>query len=138
MFSALFPPLDGHFRRLREFASRAGYEDWFQRWVDVEREATALCSWEQSIVYGLLQTREYARAILRAARPDDTDDQIEQQTEARMERQEILARENPPFIWICGGARAATAKGTAATASKSQRWRMAVALFVIPRTPRAP
>ncbi len=68
VFSALFPPLDGHFRRLREFASRAGYEDWFQRWVDVEREATALCSWEQSIVYGLLQTREYARAILRAAR----------------------------------------------------------------------
>jgi transcriptional regulator with XRE-family HTH domain len=99
VFTALWPPLDRHFARLRELAIRAGYEEWFQDWVDAEREATELQWWEQTVVPGLLQTREYARAILRAGRPGDTDEMIEQQTEARMERQAILAKEDPPFLW---------------------------------------
>ncbi len=98
VFTALWPPFDGHFARIRELAVRAGYEEWFQDWVDAEREAVELCSWQQTIVDGLLQTREYARAILRAL-PGVTDEQAEQQTDARMERQAVLAKEDAPFVW---------------------------------------
>ncbi|KAB8165721.1 XRE family transcriptional regulator [Streptomyces sp. 3MP-14] len=47
------------------------------------------------LVPGLLQTEDYARAVLRAGRPRILDDLVE----ARMERQRILDRENPPDVW---------------------------------------
>ena len=37
---------------------------WFQRWADIEAEATVLRSYEPLVVPGLLQTEDYARAIL--------------------------------------------------------------------------
>jgi hypothetical protein len=37
--------------------------------------------------------------MLRAGRPNDTDEQVEQHVSARMERQAVLARENAPFLW---------------------------------------
>jgi transcriptional regulator with XRE-family HTH domain len=90
---------DGLLLRLYKFASREFYEDWFQDWVDVEQAATELRWWEPMLVPGLLQTRDYARAIFRAARPKDTDEQIEQQVDARMERQSVLAKDDAPFLW---------------------------------------
>src|SRR5260370_19627038 len=75
------------------------YESWFREWVEIERETTSLRTWEPMIVPGLLQTAEYAWEVLRAGRPDDTDERIEQHVSARMERQAVLARENAPFLW---------------------------------------
>jgi hypothetical protein len=51
-------------------------------------------------VPGLLQTDDYARAILRAGRPRDTDEQIERHVAARMARQAILGRKYPPLLWV--------------------------------------
>jgi transcriptional regulator with XRE-family HTH domain len=79
--------------------ARENYESWFREWVEIEREATSLRTWEPMIVPGLLQTAEYAWEVLRAGRPDDTDERIEQHVSARMERQAVLARENAPFMW---------------------------------------
>jgi transcriptional regulator with XRE-family HTH domain len=53
---------------------------WFQPWLDVERQATALRTYGPLLVPGLLQTEDYARALLR----DET------RVSTRMERQEIL------------------------------------------------
>ena len=44
---------------------------WFQQWADIEAQATVLRWYEPLVVPGLLQTEEYARAIL-SARPDGT------------------------------------------------------------------
>lgn len=44
--------------------------------------------------------RDYARAVLRAGRPRDTDEQIEQHVAARLRRQEILTRDKPPLLWV--------------------------------------
>src|SRR5260370_8057499 len=79
--------------------ARENYESWFREWVEIERETTSLRTWEPMIVPGLLQTAEYAWEVLRAGRPDDTDERIEQHVSARMERQAVLARENAPFLW---------------------------------------
>jgi hypothetical protein len=42
---------------------------WFQEWADIEAPATVLRWYEPLVVPGLLQTEDYARAIL-SARPD--------------------------------------------------------------------
>jgi hypothetical protein len=52
------------------------------------------------LVPGLLQTERYARAILRGAQADATDDEIDQQVAARLERQAILSNANPPHLWV--------------------------------------
>ena len=44
-------------------------DGWFQQWADIEAQATVLRWYEPLVVPGLLQTEQYARAIL-SARPD--------------------------------------------------------------------
>jgi hypothetical protein len=63
-----------------------------------ERRATSLCWWEPLLVPGLLQTADYARAIL-AAGPDTTDDEVDELVSARIERQAIFDRPRPPKLW---------------------------------------
>jgi hypothetical protein len=55
--------------------------------------------WQLGAVPGLLQTEDYARALIRATRPQDSADAVERLVTARMERQEILRRDNPPRLW---------------------------------------
>jgi uncharacterized protein DUF5753 len=49
---------------------------------------------------GLLQTPDYARAIMRAVRPRDDDETIERDVTARISRQEIFSSEDPPMAWF--------------------------------------
>jgi len=74
------------------------YPGWFQEWSRKEAEAVSLRWYEPLIVPGLLQTEEYARAVLRT-RVGDTDEQVEEMVAARMERQAILSRAKPPTLW---------------------------------------
>ena len=46
---------------------------WFRNWVEHEQRAATLRIWQPSLLYGLLQTEDYARAIL-AVEPGVTDD----------------------------------------------------------------
>ena len=56
---------------------------WFQEWADIEAQATVLRWYEPLVVPGLLQTEEYARAIL-SARPDGNLDDLNEQVAARL------------------------------------------------------
>ena len=78
----------GLFGRLYQLARRwdGGYPSWFAEWVDSERRATSLRWWEPLLIPGLLQTADYARAIL-AADPETTEDQLDELVAARLERQ---------------------------------------------------
>lgn len=66
--------------------------EWFEFYVGLEAEASALSTYEAESVPGLLQTEGYARAItqLTAGGSD-----IERKVAARMERQAVLKREAP-------------------------------------------
>ena len=68
---------------------------WFQEWADIEAQATVLRWYEPLVVPGLLQTEDYARAIL-SARPDGNLSDLEEQVAARMARQTILDRTGAP------------------------------------------
>ena len=84
---------------LRDQLHRQVWPPWFREWPSIEREALSLRTWELAVMPGLLQTADYARAILRGVQPDDTDEENEQQADARLERQQILARQDPPMLW---------------------------------------
>jgi transcriptional regulator with XRE-family HTH domain len=94
---------DGALSQLREeLGDGLGYQaypSWFQDWLVSERDAKRLRSFEPLLVPGLLQTEDYARAVF-AARFGVTDREIEEQVAARLKRQEILARDQPPILWI--------------------------------------
>jgi hypothetical protein len=69
--------------------------DWFRQHVDIEDRASVIKSWENAWVPGLLQTEDYARATLQAGGVRD----LEEVLAARMRRQEIFNRDDPPVMW---------------------------------------
>jgi hypothetical protein len=66
-------------------------------YVELEAQARSICNWEPQIVPGLLQTPEYARAVMRswesmfALPPGDT----ERRVQARLARQQAITSDNP-------------------------------------------
>ncbi len=97
----VFPHLDGLFTRLVDLARRwdGPYPQWFRDWVEAERDATSFRWWEPMLVPGLLQTTDYAHAIL-AVGPETAPDQLDDLVAARLARQEILDRPKPPQLWV--------------------------------------
>ncbi|WP_406449777.1 helix-turn-helix transcriptional regulator [Streptomyces sp. NBC_00876] len=87
---------DGTFSRLMGLVLRSQLPTWFQPYADMEAKAAYISTYQAQLVYGLLQTEEYARAVLATGMPDDLDGLLA----ARMERQRILERERPPLAWV--------------------------------------
>jgi transcriptional regulator with XRE-family HTH domain len=74
--------------------------NWFEAYVGLEAAAVRLRDFQSMVMPGLLQTEDYARAVLRAApNPGSTED-IDRQVALRMERQAILDQANPPDLWV--------------------------------------
>ncbi|WP_326825305.1 helix-turn-helix domain-containing protein [Streptosporangium sp. NBC_01756] len=84
---------------LWEHITRAASPAWFRGWLDIEKEAHTLHTWQPLVVPGLLQTEEYAREIIHGE-PGITDEQVDKAVEARMERQYTLTRPNSPMLWV--------------------------------------
>ena len=89
----------GTFAGLQELVAREAYPAFFAPVVAFEREAVRIHGWELGAIPGLLQTEDYARALIRVSRPMESDMAIERLVAARMERQAILGRDNPPMLW---------------------------------------
>ncbi|PZH13152.1 transcriptional regulator [Streptomyces sp. NTH33] len=87
---------DGVFSRLVGLVLRSQLPTWFQPYAEMEAKATYISTYQAQLVYGLLQTEEYARSVLATGMPDD----LEGLVAARMERQRILEREQPPLTWV--------------------------------------
>jgi transcriptional regulator with XRE-family HTH domain len=68
----------------------------FGSYLGLESVATVLQAYDTHLVHGLLQTPDYARALLRAVRPELLPHEIDRLAELRMRRQEILTRTDPP------------------------------------------
>lgn len=69
---------------------------WAEQYMDIEADAIALSWFENQVLPGLLQTESYARAVFRSKVPILSEEEINAQVAARMERQEILRRKVPP------------------------------------------
>jgi transcriptional regulator with XRE-family HTH domain len=88
---------------LMQLAAEGKQQAWWQSYdlgyatyVGLEAEAVSICAFQSSVVHGLLHTADYARAGHEGAMPLLSPDQIERQIEAKLTRQRILTRGNPP------------------------------------------
>jgi len=73
--------------------------DWFGVYVGLEEAAQLIRSYEVQFVPGLLQTEEYARAVVMQGAPDIEPNEAERRVAVRMGRQQLLTRSNPPRLW---------------------------------------
>jgi transcriptional regulator with XRE-family HTH domain len=71
----------------------------FREFAEYEAEATSLWVFEHTMIPGLLQTEDYARAVLER-HVHATPAEVTERLAARMARQSILDRENPPMLWV--------------------------------------
>lgn len=65
---------------------------------DLEAGATLIKAYELVVFPGLLQTPDYARAVITGGDALD-EHEVGRRVAARMARQEVLQRENPPEVW---------------------------------------
>lgn len=84
---------------MKEAIKNRALPGWFVDWPRKEAMARSLRWFELVAIPGLLQTEEYARAVLRT-QVMATEEQVEDMVRARMERQSILTREHPPMFWV--------------------------------------
>ena len=72
----------------------------FGSYLGLESVATTLQNYHTHLVHGLLQTPDYARAMLRAARPELLEHEIDQLVQFRLRRQQVLTRADPPPLTL--------------------------------------
>jgi transcriptional regulator with XRE-family HTH domain len=87
---------DGTFSRLVGLVLRSQLPSWFQPYAEMEGRATFISVYQAQVVYGLLQTRAYAQALL-GVREEST---VDAMVAARLDRQRILDRPEPPVTWV--------------------------------------
>ena len=96
----------GEFLALAAEANRPGWwhryrdvlPDWFRAFMSLEEEAVRIRSYEPHYVPGLLQTEDYARAVLGAGVGDPGE--VERRVALRMQRQQLLLRPGGPELWV--------------------------------------
>ncbi|MET8454929.1 DUF5753 domain-containing protein [Streptomyces parvulus] len=80
----------------KEYVRRERYSARAVDFIEREREATSLWTYEVALVPGLLQTRAYAKALIDNRIPPLDEETVEERVTARMERQTILTARKPP------------------------------------------
>ena len=72
---------------------------WFELYVGMERAASVIRAFEVQFVHGLLQTEEYARAVILIANARASGEEIDRRVSVRMKRQQLLAQPGAPELW---------------------------------------
>jgi transcriptional regulator with XRE-family HTH domain len=70
---------------------------WFETYLGLEQASTVIRTYELQFIPGLLQTREYARAVTLLGHDDPED--VERRVDLRMRRQEVLNTSGAPTLW---------------------------------------
>ncbi len=73
--------------------------DWFAVYVGLEEAAQLIRVYEVQFVPGLLQTEEYARAVVQQGAPGLDAAEVERRVAVRMGRQKLLGKDSPPRLW---------------------------------------
>src|SRR5580693_5649031 len=95
----VYPERRGWFREYYE-ESKSWVPAGFRNWAEYEDKAATLRDWYPGIITGLLQTQDYARAVLSVS-PGVSDEVVAARLASRMARQQrALFRQEPPFVWF--------------------------------------
>jgi transcriptional regulator with XRE-family HTH domain len=71
----------------------------YATYIAFEAEARTLRNYESLYIPGLLQTEDYARAVITGTLPTASHTEVEQRVRARIERQELLRGDDPLKLW---------------------------------------
>ncbi|MGH3374122.1 MAG: helix-turn-helix domain-containing protein [Actinoallomurus sp.] len=72
---------------------------WFETYVGLEEAAALVRTYELQFIPGLLQTEDYARAVIALGNSSSPPEEIEQRVSLRMTRQKLLVRGDAPRLW---------------------------------------
>jgi transcriptional regulator with XRE-family HTH domain len=105
---AVYRVSDDESDTLLQFAREARQKGWWQlygavltsAYVGLEAAADAIRAFEALVVPGLLQTEDYARAMIHAARPDIDSGEIDKRVRVRIGRQSLLTQDDPLDLWV--------------------------------------
>lgn len=90
----------GTFARLEKRLRDVPFSSGFRPFQPYENQAVSLRLFEHTLIPGLLQTEAYARAVLET-HPNTSAEVVEERVAARLARQVILDRdEPPPMLWV--------------------------------------
>jgi transcriptional regulator with XRE-family HTH domain len=67
--------------------------------IGLESEASSIRDFELAMIPGLLQTADYARALMHGDSPELSHEEVERRVEVRMTRQQVLVKEDHPQLW---------------------------------------
>lgn len=73
--------------------------EWFKAYVSLESEASVIRLYEPHYVPGLLQTHDYATALMRVGFPNESKEDIARRVALRLRRQDLLAKPDAPAVW---------------------------------------
>ncbi|WP_343979492.1 MULTISPECIES: helix-turn-helix transcriptional regulator [Kribbella] len=73
---------------------------WFGNYVGLEVAAKLIRTYELLFVPGLLQTEDYARAVVQLGKAYLPSEEINQRVALRVTRQQILTRPDPVRLWV--------------------------------------
>jgi transcriptional regulator with XRE-family HTH domain len=68
--------------------------------ADLEAEATHIHDWDSRVISGLLQTPDYAQALVRSGFRWASQSKVDELVDKRIRRQALFARDNPPIAWF--------------------------------------
>jgi transcriptional regulator with XRE-family HTH domain len=72
---------------------------WFELYLGLEKAASIIRLYEVQFVHGLLQTEDYARAVILIANAHAPAEEIERRVSVRMKRQQLLTQPAAPQVW---------------------------------------
>ncbi|MEV5746862.1 helix-turn-helix transcriptional regulator [Actinoallomurus sp. NPDC052308] len=71
----------------------------YSTYIGLEAEASEVFAFETIVIPGLLQTEDYARALIEAGPAEITEEEVERRVQIRIERQRILTGDDPVRLW---------------------------------------
>jgi transcriptional regulator with XRE-family HTH domain len=72
---------------------------WFELYVGLEKAASVIRTYEVQFIHGLMQTEDYARAVILIANAHAPAAEIERRVAIRMKRQQLLTQPDAPELW---------------------------------------
>ncbi|WP_328762826.1 helix-turn-helix domain-containing protein [Streptomyces sp. NBC_00272] len=83
----------------RASLARPSYSDF----IGYEETSDYIRSFQSNLIAGLLQTGDYARAVINAAQAGLSSDEVDSLVTARLERQSVLQQSKPPRLSVIQG-----------------------------------
>lgn len=72
---------------------------WFEFYIGLERAASVIRGYEVQFVHGLMQTEDYARAVIMIGNAHAAGEEIDRRVSVRMRRQKLLTQPDAPQLW---------------------------------------